>query len=450
MDNSISINKTNPIYFRFPMQNNGNDFKLSSSENAMQLSGYNVGGAILARNNITFRNLATPIEVTDKYNKKIEGKDHLDLPNIHVYEYQDTNLQVIVNADENIDMLEGGELSAPKYSIIIENNNYDRHDLLKEKLLYFILNKKNADVINTSFCLSVFNLGRTNLLNDIQETNKKIFNLKFDNQDLIEAKNKLNEFLKSSDYIAENRKIKEMYNDSDLKTEEELRVEIENITKSDMQEYYEEYLKNSNVRAFLTTSKEYFEKNKTRILSQINQRINTKFLDSDSAIINKPDFIGNVAIINGTTLKMPTKAADVKDSMIENIAINILNSDKSFSKDYSLNKDSFSIPIELKNNSPIKYHCNICTVNLKNNVKDFTDFSDDLNKICNKSLASEIEQQKKEIKEKLKQTFTGERLDLIKHWELIAFSDEIFSVYEIIDSINEDDIKAYVEDYLII
>lgn len=65
-------------------------------------------------------------------------------------------------------------------------------------------------------------------------------------------------------------------------------------------------------------------------------------------------------------------------------------------------------------------------------------------------MASEIEQQKKEIKEKLKQTFTGERLDLIKHWELIAFSDEIFSVYEIIDSINEDDIKAYVEDYLII
>lgn len=77
---------------------------------------------------------------------------------------------------------------------------------------------------------------------------------------MIEAKNKLNEFLKSPDYIAENRKIKEMYNDSDLKTEEELRVEIENITKSDMQEYYEEYLKNSNVRAFLTTSKEYFEK----------------------------------------------------------------------------------------------------------------------------------------------------------------------------------------------
>ena len=96
--------------------------------------------------------------------------------------------------------------------------------------------------------------------------------------------------------------------------------------------------------------------------------------------------------------------------MIENIAINILNSDKSFSKDYSLNKDSFSIPIELKNNSPIKYHCNICTVNLKNNVKDFTDFSDDLNKICNKSLASEIEQQKKEIKEKFWDMFVIDSL----------------------------------------
>ena len=28
--------------------------------------------------------------------EKIEGKDHLDLPNIHVYEYPDTNLQVFI------------------------------------------------------------------------------------------------------------------------------------------------------------------------------------------------------------------------------------------------------------------------------------------------------------------------------------------------------------------
>ena len=97
----------------------------------------------------------------------------------------------------------------------------------------------------------------------------------------------------------------------------------------------------------------------------------------------------------------------------------------------------------MKNNSPIKYHCNFCTINIKDNDKDFADFSNALNQICNKDLASEIEKQKYEIKEKLKQTFTGERLDFIKHLELMSYSDEVFNLYEIIDSISEDDIKQY-------
>ena len=58
-------------------------------------------------------------------------------------------------------------------------------------------------------------------------------------------------------------------------------------------------------------------------------------------------------------------------------------------------------------------------------------------------MASEFEKQKKEIKDKLKQTFTGERLDFIKHLELISYSEEVFNLFEIIDSISEDDIKQY-------
>lgn len=73
----------------------------SSGKKSYELSGYKAGRAMFAQNNVSFKNLATPIEVTDKYNKKIEGKDHLDLPNIHVYEYPDTNLQVIVNEISN-------------------------------------------------------------------------------------------------------------------------------------------------------------------------------------------------------------------------------------------------------------------------------------------------------------------------------------------------------------
>ena len=99
----------------------------------------------------------------------------------------------------------------------------------------------------------------------------------------------------------------------------------------------------------------------------------------------------------------------------------------------------------MKNNLPIKYHSNFCTIDIKNRDKNFADFADALNKFCNKDLASEIEKQKYEIKEKLKQTFTGERLEFIKHLELISYSEEVFDLFEIIDSISEDDIKQYYD-----
>ena len=50
-------------------------YQSAPSKINIELSGYETGQAILARNNITFKNLATPIEVTDRYNKKTFGKD---------------------------------------------------------------------------------------------------------------------------------------------------------------------------------------------------------------------------------------------------------------------------------------------------------------------------------------------------------------------------------------
>lgn len=414
-----------------------------SSTLNLKLSNYEVGQAILNRNNISFRNLASPIDVTDKYNKKNEGKDHLDLPNIHVYEYPDTNMQVYVNADDKIETIGNSELETPKYSILIENNNYEKHDLLKEKLLCFLLNKNDMDVASTSFCMSISNLEDTDLSNNINNINQEIFAKKFNKKDLENAKTELKAFFKSQEYMEQNQYAKKLYNNKDLKSYKELEHEIEDITVDDMQKYYEEYLKNSNVKAFLTTSKEYFEQNKDIILKQMNPQTNLKFLNSDIAASNLPELDDNTLIVDKSTLKIPTKAVNTKDSIIENIAINILNLDKNINKNYSLGTEHFSIPLELKNNSPIKYHCNFCTIDIKDDDKDLTDFSDALNKICNKDLASEIEKQKYEIKEKLKQTFTGERLDFIKHLELMSYSDEVFNLYEIIDSISEDDIKQY-------
>ena len=413
------------------------------NNNQTELANYEVSRAILNRNSISFRNLSQPIEVTDKYNKKIEGKDHLDLPNIHMYEYPDTNLQVIVNTQEN------SKLNTPKYSIMIENNEYKKHDLLKEKLLYFLLNNRDdLDIVNTSFCFSIFDSENADLLNAIDKINHRVFNLKFDNQDLNTAKKKLNAFLESPEYISTNKSIKKLYKDTDLKTDDELQTEIENITCTDMQKYYKEYLNNSNVSSFLTIPKDYFEKNKNTVLKLINPKTNLKFLTKNIAVANIPKFIGNMTIIDKSTLKIPTKATNTKDSLIENIAINILNSNEDFSTNYSLDTDYFSIPLELKNTSPVKYHCKFCNVNINNDNKNFKDFSQSLNLICKNNLKQEVEKQKNEIKEKLKQTFTGERLDLIKHLELMSYSDEIFNLYENIDSIEENDIKQYYKNLI--
>ena len=87
MINPINISANSIFYQSKPAKETK---PASISTPSFELSDYKIGQAILARNNISFRNLAAPIEVTDKYNKKIEGKDHLDLPNVHIYKYPDT------------------------------------------------------------------------------------------------------------------------------------------------------------------------------------------------------------------------------------------------------------------------------------------------------------------------------------------------------------------------
>ena len=103
MINPVNFKIVNNQYLNKQNLQNETSSNSFANTNKIELSNYEVGQAILNRNNISFRNLATPIEVTDKYNKRIENKDHLDLPNIHVYEYPDTNLKVLINLSSKLD-----------------------------------------------------------------------------------------------------------------------------------------------------------------------------------------------------------------------------------------------------------------------------------------------------------------------------------------------------------
>ena len=285
MDNSISINKTNPIYFRFPMQNNGNDFKLSSSENAMQLSGYNVGGAILARNNITFRNLATPIEVTDKYNKKIEGKDHLDLPNIHVYEYPDTNLQVFICENDN----SNDEKDRILMKFNIHNNIDDKDDFIKKelctRLFCNLINYDNDDCFVTTFDSDFFSVNY-NLTNKnykrIREINKLITNPDFSETNLEQVKTELIKELDAA-------QIKSSKYDSVIQ-------EISNTDINDINKYYLNKLKNAEAQLFVVIDKDNIKQNRTIFDKEFNTNISKKFVkhkndNSNNFTVNDKQFI---------------------------------------------------------------------------------------------------------------------------------------------------------------
>ena len=442
MINPINIS-TNPIYYsKMPVK----QMQGGNTTPSFELSDYKTGQAILNRNNISFRNLATPIEVTDKYNKKVEGQDHLDLPNIHVYEYPDTNLQVYINADENIITDPDSILDGPKTAILIENTDYNKHNFVYDNLIKFIMQGRLPQIHSDNFIISYFFDYKDSP--SIPQFNKTITDYNFTEQELGKAKEQIKNYLKSEEY--QNESGKYIYEKNDLKTEDEIIAEINNINPKNLGIYYKNYLKNSGITACMTLSKDYFDNNKTEILKNFNENLNFKFMRNDEAKI-APEFIPNKTLCNIALkeLNFPIKCADSKDSLIAEFTNLILNSREDF--DYQVQIDYFQLPLGLKDNVPIKYHNTLCTIKPKNSKdKNLSErFKGDLDKICNEDLTEELGRVKNYYKERLKTTFTGERLDLIKNFELISYQDSVFNIYETIDSITQEDIKNYLREYLI-
>ena len=449
MTNPINIS-TNSIYYTNKQAKETKPAGISTPN--FELSDYKTGQAILARNNISFRNLAVPIEVTDKYNKKVEGKDHLDLPNVHIYEYPDTNLQIFVNADENIINNSDSILDKPKFAVVIENTDYKKHNLVFDSLIKFIMQERLPQINSESFIISYHSDCNNGL--EIQKFNKIITDSNFSKVELNNAKEQLKNYLKSDEY--KNNTGQFLYKKDELKTKNEILDEIDNIKPEDLKMYYKNYLRHSNIKAFVTISKDYFDKNKTEILRNLNDGLNFKFMNSKEADI-VPEFIPNkFRNINNSRaeqkeLNFPIENGTSRDFLIAEISNNILNSKNDFG--YLIQINYFTTPVNLKNNVPLKYHNTLCTIQPKDpnfSNKDFENtFKNDLSKICNDDLSQELDKLKSYYKDKLKTTFTGERLDLIKNWELISYQDDIFKLYEIIDSITQDDIKDYLKQYLI-
>ena len=110
------------------------------------------------------------------------------MPNIHVYEYPDTNLQVIIDENQNI----------PKRTNLLEarlffSKSQINNSPLKDKIIYNILqeqlNKNLNDVLLQENNSGMFTVHiKTNEINDISNINQIINHLELSNEELINAK----------------------------------------------------------------------------------------------------------------------------------------------------------------------------------------------------------------------------------------------------------------------
>ena len=388
-----------------------------------------------------FKNLSIPIEATDKYNKIVEGKDHLDLPNIHVYEYPDTNLRVFVNSDENL------SIDNQLFTIFLDSD-VKNYNFVKSKLLYFIINsklEKNINLEGDNFAFSCSSLSDTVSLTEIKKANKILTNLTFNNDELDNAKQELIKYLNSTEYKDSIKISKSVYKNDELKENIDITNEIQQITMDDLNKYYKDFKEHSNIDLYITVSSNKFENNKSELLKLFNSEIlgkfkkSTELSDNTDIVINKQN--GHISNdFHANSLYYPVKYETIKDDFLGHISACILNE---LSDDFEISSTFFPYPIELKNSMPLKHHNCFYSFKLKHNEIN-------LEELCNNSNFEELFKITKQYyKQRLKDVFTNNHSIFIKHFELISYSEDILKLYETLDSITEDDVKQYIKTYFV-
>ena len=389
MIKAVNLNVVNNQYINKQNLQNGVLKPSFADTHNTELSNYEVGQAILNRNNISFRNLATPIDVTDKYNKKTEGKDHLDLPNIHVYEYPDTNLQVIMNIDDHISTNDKNFLEQPQILVqILKNSNDAKKENVKNELIKKIieinLDKKAPFILNNegyseNIFYSYTEWGGKNVIDNLQNLNQTVYDLRINEQDLISAKYEL-----SKKYTNEN---------------------LDAITAKSLQEYYNGLKNNFSSKAFVTVSKDYFEKNHKRIFSELNRNIDIRLQknNSDNNLLKK--------------------------QLLDEFTLGIINSYTDFNR-------NFKIINSMNDYSNYKV---ICKNQYDNNL-----FIQLLNKLLNEDLDKIIKMGKLSYKKEIIGQLTKQEIPLLKNITLAHYGNNFSQIENLIDSINQNDVKQNI------
>ena len=450
MIHPISIS-TNSIFYqiRQAKETGGN-----ATAPSFELADYRTGQAILARNNISFRNLATPIEVTDKYNKKIEGKDHLDLPNIHIYEYPDTNLKVIV---DKTNLIKKSQLNFSIMNTKAITNPL--HDRLIYQLLKNAIEKISPEVVLTGDGGQLSY--HTTLENDsIPHINYLLFNAHYNEEDLKKAKKDTISYFNSQEYKERNVNLKYLYPKEALYDAKHFEKALDAITLEDLKEYHKNSLKNSCATITAIMTDDDFHKN--NYWKSFNSNINLKlkkddeFTDMDiNPTPNKILYIDkNKNIYPNIEMDYGFFIQDEKDGIITDMISDIILTSNMFKfKDYYVSTNGYyNDPLNLKNSKDLKHHCLYYKfeffqkdIDAKELIKEF---KENLQKLYASDLNLDINKWKDVYKNNFQYEYStyedGRRLSFLnKH------KDSIFALYGIIDSITQDDVKKHLKKYLL-
>ena len=452
MINPINIS-TNPICYKKTPVNQTSNPQVLLQDN-FELSNYKSAQAILVRNNISFKNLAMPIEITDKYNKKIEGMEHLDLPNIHVFEYPDTNLQLIV---DKTNLVEDSQIN---FSIINTNvTTNPLYDRLIYQLLKTSINKINPDV-NLTGDGGQISYNTKLKKGVIPQINYILFSMNYNERDLKNAKKDIVAYYNSPQYKRRNANIQYLYPKDVLYDTETFEKILNAISLDDLKKYNKNFLKNSYAEITAIMNDKDYNNNAfwREFNSNISLKMNkdNKFIDIDkNSPTNKIIQIDNRNDIDADVeLDYSYFVENEKECVIANMISDIiLTSDMFKSKNYYSSANGYyNDPLNLKYNNNLKhnnlyYKFEFYGKNL-NDKKLTQEFQDNLQTIYNSNLDNQIDQWKDVYKDDFLYEYNtyrdNKRLSFIS-----KYRNDIFNIYEIIDSITQDDVKKHMERYLI-
>ena len=461
----------NPIGVNSLNKNSGLETKKSdekSSFNARETElyplNYKVGRAFAGMSGITFKNLAKPVEVTNLYNKKVEGKDHLDLPNIHVYEFPDTNLQVFI--DENPNMAKDSNEAEVRFFLGKSSikgsalNNRIIMEVLKSKLAATI---ENADLYkNNSGFYTICTSLTSDKLSHIADMNNIINNFEVSPEELEKVKQNIMRNLMSEETQKHCQYLIMLDNDVKAKSIEEVENELAQLTPEKLKDYYTRYISGAEAQYFITVNSQNCDKDE--LFKNLNKNINTKYAKKqENPTAQKWFYNKSLKVIynntsgsdNAVSIIYPARENNMKDAftnlftdmllvflippyhdeksgmMIPEMPDNIINSDKK----YIFHDLKFSFPKSDFVTMSAENAGNIQKALFKMVID--TDFTVTLNDI------------KEYYKQSLNEQFNLSYMKDKNNENLYNYGYDAFQLYEIIDSIEMDDIKEHIQKYLI-